>query len=61
MFVAKGQIDNNSALVQMMAWHRTGDKLLSQPMMAYVGDANMRRSASMSWYIFKQMALSSQI
>ena len=28
------EIDNKSALVQVMAWHQTGDKLLSAPMMA---------------------------
>ena len=33
-FVPKGQIDNNTALVQVMAWRRTGDKPLSEPMMA---------------------------
>ena len=33
-FVPKGPIDNNTALVQIMAWRRTGDKPLSEPMMA---------------------------
>ena len=32
-FVPKGQIDNNPALVQIMAWRRSGDKPLSEPMM----------------------------
>ena len=32
-FVPWGQINNNPALVQMMAWHRPGDKPLSKPMM----------------------------
>ena len=32
-FVPKGQIDNIPALVQIMAWHRPGDKPLSEPMM----------------------------
>ena len=31
-FVPKGPIDNNPALVQIMAWHRPGDKPLSEPM-----------------------------
>ena len=31
-FVAKGPIDNILALVQIMAWHRQGDKPLSEPM-----------------------------
>ena len=32
-FVRKGSIYNNPALVQIMAWHRTGDKPLSELMM----------------------------
>ena len=32
-FVPKGLIDNNPALVQIMAWRRPGDKPLSEPMM----------------------------
>ena len=32
-FVPKGPINNNPALVQIMAWHRSGDKPLSEPMM----------------------------
>ena len=31
-FVSKGPIDNNPALVQIMAWRRPGDKPLSEPM-----------------------------
>ena len=31
-----------------MAWHQPGDKPLSESMMAYIGDAYMRHSASMS-------------
>ena len=31
-FVTKGSINNFPALVQLMAWHRTGDKPLSEPM-----------------------------
>ena len=31
-FVPKGPINNIPALVQIMAWRRSGDKLLSQPM-----------------------------
>ena len=33
-FVPKGPINNIPALVQVMAWRRPGDKLLSEPMMA---------------------------
>ena len=32
-FVSKGPINNNPALVQIMAWRRSGDKPLSEPMM----------------------------
>ena len=32
-YIRKGPIDNNSALVQIMAWRRSGDKPLSEPMM----------------------------
>ena len=32
-FVPKGPINNIPALVQMMAWRRSGDKPLSEPMM----------------------------
>ena len=28
-FISKGLIDNKSALAQVMAWRRTGDKALS--------------------------------
>ena len=32
-FVPKGSIDNKPTLVKIMAWRRSGDKLLSKPMM----------------------------
>ena len=32
-FVPKGPVDNNPALVQTMAWRRSGDKSLSEPLM----------------------------
>ena len=31
--IPRSPIDNKPALVQVMAWHRTGDKLLSEPML----------------------------
>ena len=40
-FVADGVIDNKSALVQVMAWHRTGAKPLLESMMAQFIDASM--------------------
>ena len=33
-FVPKGPIDNIPSLVKIMAWRRSGDKPLSEPMMA---------------------------
>ena len=47
-FVPRGPIDNISALVQIMAWHLTGDKPLSKPMMAYFTRTYMCHTASMS-------------
>ena len=47
-FAPTGPIDNIPALVQIMAWRRTGDNPLFELMMAYVADAYMRHSASMS-------------
>ena len=47
-FVLKCPIDKMPALVQIMAWRRTGDKPLSEPMMTYDVGAYMRHSASMS-------------
>ena len=47
-FVPKSPINNISALVQIMAWRRTGDKPLSEPMVTEFNDAYMRHSASMS-------------
>ena len=47
-FVLKGQIDNNSALVQIMAWRQSGDKPLSEPMLTEFIDAYMRHWGKMS-------------
>ena len=47
-FVPKVPIDNKQALAQIMAWRLTGDKPLSELMMAHFTDAYMRHSASMS-------------
>ena len=41
-FVPRGPIDNKSALVQVMAWRRTGDKPLSEPMLTSFTDAYMQ-------------------
>ena len=41
-FVPKGLIDNKWALVQVMAWCRTGNKPLPEPMLIQFTDAYMR-------------------
>ena len=41
-FVPKGQIDYKSALFQVMAWRRTGDKPLPEPMLTQFTGAYMR-------------------
>ena len=37
--VPRGTVNNKPSLVQIIAWRRTGDKLLSEPMTAYFTDA----------------------
>ena len=41
-FGPKGPIDNKAALVQVMAWRRTGDKPLPEPMPTQFTEAYMR-------------------
>ena len=50
-------MNDKSALVQIMAWRRSGDKPLSEPMMVYLTDAYMRHSASMSRDMCKYIIL----
>ena len=38
-FLHEGLIDNKSALVQAMAWHQSGGKLLSEPVLTRIYDA----------------------
>ena len=45
--VPQGLIDNISSLVQVMAYCRSGDKPLYEPIMALITDAYMCHSASM--------------
>ena len=47
-YVPDGLISNMAALAQIMAWDWTGDKPLSEPMMAYFTDAYMHHSVLMS-------------
>ena len=48
-FVPKGQIDNNTALVQVMAWHRSGDKPLYEPMVTQFAHAYMQHWGGGGW------------
>ena len=41
-FVPKGPIDYNSALVQVVAWHRAGEKPLPESMLTEFNDAYIR-------------------
>ena len=41
-FVPRSPTDNKPALVQVMAWRRTGDKPLPEPMITQLTDAYMR-------------------
>ena len=47
-FVPKGQIDNDPALVEIMAWRRVGDNPLAEPMLTRFIDAYMRHQGWMS-------------
>ena len=47
-FVTKVWINNIPALVQIMAWHRPGDKPLSEQMLTRFTDAYMRHKGEMS-------------
>ena len=41
-FIPKGPIDYKSALVHVMAWHRTGEKPLQKSMLNQFTDAYIR-------------------
>ena len=47
-YFLRGPIDNKPALVQVMAWRRTGDKLLPELMLAQFTDAYMQHQGEMS-------------
>ena len=47
-FVSNGPVNNMPTLIHVMAWRRTCDKLLAEPMMALFIDAFMRHPASLS-------------
>ena len=41
-FIPKAPIDSKSALVQVVAWHRTGEKPLPESMLTQFTDAYIR-------------------
>ena len=47
-FVPEGLIDNTSALVQVLAWHWTGDKPFPEAMMTHLTDQYMWHQGEMS-------------
>ena len=47
-FVPMSPNNNKAALVQVMAWRRTGDKPLPEPMMTQFSEAYMRHWEEMS-------------
>ena len=47
-FVPKGSVDNKPALVQVMAWRRSGDKPLPEAMLTQFTDAYMWHQGEMS-------------
>ena len=46
-YVSWSPIDNKPALVQVMAWHRTGDKPLAAPMMTHFIETYMWHQGEM--------------
>ena len=47
-YAPQGLIDNMSVLIQVMAWHQTGNEPLSYPMMTQFTDTDICHSVSMS-------------
>ena len=47
-FVPKHPIANKPALVQVMAWRRTGDKPLHEPIMTQITNAYMQHQGELS-------------
>ena len=48
-FVPRSPIDNKVALVQVMVWHQTGFKPLSEPMMVWFTDVALGEMSQSSW------------
>ena len=47
-FIPKDPINDKSSLVQMMVWHRAGDRSLSEPMMTWLIEAYACHSSTMN-------------
>ena len=73
-FIPKGLINNIPALVQMMAWRRSGDKSLSEPMMVSLPThicvtrpqwvkliANTRQNSGECWFLSHTEELSTNL
>ena len=54
-FVPKGPVDNNPAMVYIMAWCRIGDKPLSEPMLTVFTDAYMWHCGNVLNYSIDQL------
>ena len=48
-FIPDCPVDNNPALVKIMAWRQIGDKPLSEPMLTRFTDAYMHHKGKISW------------
>ena len=53
--VSKSPTDNKPVLAQLMAWRRTGNKPLYEPMMTLFTDACMSCSVEMSQRLMKAL------
>ena len=47
-FIPNGPVSNIPALLETIAWHRPGDKPLSEAVLTWVTDAYMRHEEEMS-------------
>ena len=62
--IPQGPTDNKSALVQIMASHRTGDKPLTKPMTAYLSDSyivSLSHNKLTHWVRYKITVISQTI
>ena len=53
-FVPMGPIDNKSSLVDVMAWHWTGDKPFPEPVTTHLDDASscLQWPLLLTWFNF---------